>query len=101
MRKLKFAFLLSSLAASATLFAQNTTPVQSQSPAAKAPAQRPAQVAQTPAAGARATGAAAGQTGAEPAGLAGMGMPGAIAAGLTAIGAAAQNNEGNGATTHH
>jgi hypothetical protein len=46
-------------------------------------------------------GAAAGQTGAEATGFAGMGIPGAIAAGLTAIGAFAQNNEGTTAATQH
>lgn len=101
MRNMKLLFLLSSLAASATLLAQNNTPQQNPAAKAKAPAARPAQVAQAPAAGAQAMGAGAGQTGGEPAGFAGMGVPGAIAAGLTAIGAAAQNNENPSATTHH
>ena len=98
MRTLKFAFLLSSLAASATLFAQNTTPAQS--PAAKAPAARPAEVAQAPAAGGQAAGAAAGQT------SAGTGtcfvIPAAIAAGLVAVIAASDSDNGStAATTHH
>jgi hypothetical protein len=94
MDKLKFVFVLSSFAASATLFAQNTTPAQS--PAAKAPAPRPAQVAQAPAAGAQAAGAATGQTGAGTG--AGYAIPAAIAAGLVAIIAV---SESSSATTHH
>jgi hypothetical protein len=95
MQKLKFAFLLSSLAASATLFAQNTTPAQTQSPAAKAPAPR-AQVAQAPAAGGQATGATTTATGTGTA--AGFAIPAAIVAGLVAIIAA---QDSSSATTHH
>ena len=84
---LKLAFLVSSLVASGTLFAQNTQP--SQKPSSPTQARPPVQATQ----GGQATGvtaAAAGQTGVEGAGagIAGMGIPGVVAAGITAVGAA-------------
>ena len=91
----KLLVLLCSVVASTALFAQSTTPSQSQGA-------KPSTVRPTPAAssaGSQATGAAAGQTGAEPAGLAGMGTPGAVAAGLTAVGAAATNDNGTSTPT--
>ena len=98
MHKLKYVFLFSSLTASATLFAQNTTPAQS--PAAKAPTARPAQMAQAPAAGGQAAGAATGQTSAGTG--TGFLIPAAIAAGLVAVIAVSDSDNGStAATTHH
>jgi hypothetical protein len=96
MQKLKFAFLLSSLVASATLFAQNNTPAQAQSAVAKAPASRPAQVAQAPAAGGQSAGVTTTATGTGTG--AAFAIPAAIAAGLVAIIAA---QDSSSATTHH
>ena len=108
MTKLKVAVAVSSLFASAALFAQNTAPSQaSRAPAPKA--QPPVQIAQGSGApgavssGAQATGAAVTEAGAAAAGGAGFGIPGMIAVGLTAVGAATTNENGevNTATTHH
>lgn len=89
--KFKLLVLLCSVVASTALFAQSTTPSQSQGA-------KPSTVRPTPAAssaGSQASGAATGQTGAEGAGFAGMGIPGAVAAGLVAVGAAATNDNGS------
>ena len=108
MTKLKVAVLISSLFASTVLFAQSTAP--SQASGAPAPtAQPPVQLAQGSAApgavsGAQASGVAAGEAGAAAAaGGAGLGIPFAVAAGLTAVGAASTNDNGEKvqATTNH
>ena len=107
MTKLKVAVLVSSLFAS-TAFAQSTPP--SQAAGAPASAQPPVQIAQGSGApgavsGAQASGVAAAEAGAAAAaGGAGLGIPFAVAAGLTAVGAASTNENGevnNAGTTHH
>jgi hypothetical protein len=98
----KLVVLLSSFFASTALFAQSTPP--SQSPGAKPSTVKPAQTAQDKANGSQAAGAATAQTGAEPAGLAGLGIPAAVAAGLIAVGAAVANDNGSSSAaspSHH
>jgi hypothetical protein len=103
-QKLKYAVLLSSLAASSTLFAQNTPPAQTPGAAAK-----PAQVAQAPAAapaagaaGTQAAGVAVGTAGA----TAGAGIafvPAVVAASMATVSAAAISEAGDNtssAVTH-
>jgi hypothetical protein len=105
MTKLKVAVLVSSLFASTALFAQSTPP--SQASGAPAPtAQPPVRLAQGSGApgavsGAQASGAAVAEAGAATAAGAGFGIPFAIAAGLTAIGAASTDDNGPKATTNH
>ena len=107
MTKLKVAVLVSSLFASTALFAQSTPP--SQAAGAPAPtAQPPVRLAQGSAApgavsGAQATGAAVTEAGAAATAGAGFGIPGMIAVGLTAVGAASTNDNGEKvqATTNH
>ena len=105
MTKLKVAVLVSSLFASTTLFAQSTAP--SQASGATPTAQPPVRLAQGSGApgavsGAQASGAAVAEAGAAAAaGGAGLGIPFAIAAGLTAIGAASTDDNGPKATTNH
>ena len=109
MSKLKVVALVSSLFASTALFAQSTPP--SQASGAPAPtAQPPVQIAQGSGApgavsGAQASGVAAAEAGAAAAaGGAGLGIPFAVAAGLTAVGAASTNENGevnHAGTTHH
>jgi len=99
MTKLKVAVLVSSLFASTALFAQSTPP--SQAAGAPTSAQPPLRIAQGSAApgavgtGGQAAGAVATEAGAAAAaGGAGLGIPFAVAAGLTAIGAASMSDNG-------
>lgn len=106
MTTVKLAVFASSLFAATTLFAQSTPPSQASGAAAQPP-MRIAQGSGAPGAvstGGQATGVAAAEAGAAAAGGAGLGIPFAIAAGLTAVGAATTQQDAPPSvptTTHH